>query len=103
MVLSLKLFGAFALRDESGKKLSLRTRKTWALLAYLAANADTPQPRERLMALLWSDRDEQQARPSLNNALMLIRHLNNDENATLLDSDGAQVTLNGAASDAGST
>ena len=68
MSLSLKLLGDFTLRDGSGAALSLSTRKTRALLAYLAVNADRPQPRERLMALLWSDRGERQARQSLNQA-----------------------------------
>jgi TolB-like protein/DNA-binding SARP family transcriptional activator/Flp pilus assembly protein TadD len=77
--------------------LSLRTRKTRALLAFLAVNADKPQPRERLMALLWSDRGERQARQSLNYALKLIRALPTDGSHTLLDSDGEQVTLHGAA------
>jgi len=97
MGLSLKLFGGFAVRDETGADLSLRTRKMRALLAYLAVNADKPQPRERLMALLWGDRDERQARPSLNNALMAIRRLGGHGSATLLDSDASQVTLRSAA------
>jgi len=97
MVLSLKLLGGFVVRDESGTTLSLRTRKMRALLAYLAVNADRPQPRERLMALLWGDRDERQARPSLNNALMSIRRIGGDQQLSLLHSDGAQVTLRSAA------
>jgi TolB-like protein/Tfp pilus assembly protein PilF len=97
MGLSLKLFGGFTVRDGSGTTLSLRTRKMRALLAYLAVNADKPQPRERLMTLLWGDRDERQARPSLNNALMSIRQLANDQGPALLDSDGEQVTLHGEA------
>jgi len=97
MGLSLKVFGVFAVRDGSGTELSLRTRKTRALLGYLAVNADKPQPRERLMALLWSDRDERQARQSLNDALKSIRRLASGEGPTILDSDGEQVTLHGAA------
>jgi DNA-binding SARP family transcriptional activator len=73
MGLSLKLLGQFEIRDSSGTALSLPTRKTRALLGYLAINAERPQPRERLMALLWSDRGEKQARQSLNHALRAIR------------------------------
>jgi hypothetical protein len=40
MTLSLKLLGEFAVRDADGAALSLPTRKTRALLGYLAANAD---------------------------------------------------------------
>jgi len=97
MGLSLTTFGRFTLQDEVGAERSLPTRKTRALLAYLAVNADKPQPRERLMALLWSDRSEQQARQSLNDALKPIRRLSNDGGPALLDSDGEQVTLHGAA------
>lgn len=90
MGLTLKLLGEFALRDESGAALSLPTRKTRGLLGYLAANADRPQPRERLMALLWGNFAEKQARHNLNQALMSLRKL-----GVSLDSDGEQVTLRG--------
>ena len=93
MGLSLKTFGAFSLRDERGTEVSLRTRKTRALLAYLAINADRPQPRERLMGLLWSDHGEQQARQNLNDALKSIRRLSKDSAPALIDSDREQVTL----------
>lgn len=93
MGLSLKLLGEFAVRDQTGKALSLPTRKTRALLAYLAANAGRPQLRDRLMALLWSDRGEQQARHSLNQALTSIRRLGNAAGVTLLHGDGERVTL----------
>ena len=51
MKLSLKVLGGFAVRDGSGAALSLPTRKTRALLGYLAVHADQPQPREKLTAL----------------------------------------------------
>lgn len=98
MSLSLKLLGEFALRDGSGAMVSLPTRKTRALLAYLSVNAGRPQPRERLMALLWSDRGERQARQSLNQALQAIRKLGKD-GKPFLDSDGERVTLSGSSFD----
>jgi TolB-like protein/DNA-binding SARP family transcriptional activator len=103
MTLSLKLLGPFEVRDSLGAALSLPTRKTRALLGYLAVNADRPQPRERLMALLWSDRSEKQARQSLNHALRAIRKLGNEADVALIESDGERVTLRGNAlsSDAG--
>jgi TolB-like protein/DNA-binding SARP family transcriptional activator/Flp pilus assembly protein TadD len=97
MGLSLKLFGQFEIRDDSGAALLLPTRKTRALLGYLAINAERPQPRERLMALLWSDRGEKQARQSLNHALRAIRKLAEKENIDLIESDGERVTLRGNA------
>ncbi len=97
MVLRLRLLGDFSVVDASGKALSLPTRKTAALLAYLAVNADRPQPRERLMALLWSDRDDRHARQSLNHALLSIRKLAGNGGPPILDSNGEQVTLRGDA------
>ena len=93
MGLSLKMLGGFVLRDGGGAELSLPTRKVRALLSYLAVNANKPQPRERLMALLWSDRGERQARQSLNQALLSIRRLGEHEGIRVLDSDGERVTL----------
>ena len=97
MVLSLKTFGSFAIRDDVGTELLLPTRKTRALLAYLVFNANKPQPRERLMALLWGERDERQARQSLNDALAAIRRLSRMSGTVLLNSDSEQVTLHGTA------
>lgn len=96
MRLSLKLLGGFAILDSSGAELRIRLRKTRALLAYLACHPDTPQPRERLMALLWSNRDDQQARQSLNDALVSIRRLCDGDSEKLINSDSEQVTLRSA-------
>jgi len=93
MVLSLDVLGEFVIRDENGAARVLPARKTRALLGFLAANADKPQRRERLMSLLWSDRAERQARHSLNQALTSIRQLGKSAGAPLLDSDGERVTL----------
>jgi DNA-binding SARP family transcriptional activator len=48
--------------------LAFPTRKTLALLAYLAL-ADGPQPREHLAALLWPDASPARSRASLRNTL----------------------------------
>jgi len=95
MNLSLRVLGGFALTDGSGAPLTLQMRKTRALLAYVAVNADRSQPRERLMGLLWSDRGEKQARQSLNQALREIRRLSGTNALGLLDSDSEQVMLIG--------
>jgi TolB-like protein/DNA-binding SARP family transcriptional activator/Tfp pilus assembly protein PilF len=99
MGLSLKVLGEFEVRDASGAALSLPTRKTRALLGYLAVNADKPQLRDRLMALLWSDRGDRQARQSLNQALRSIRQLAQSDGVTLLDGDGEHVALRSDAID----
>ena len=99
MGLSLKLLGEFAVCDDSGAALSLPTRKTRALLAYLAANADKPQQRGRLIGLLWSNFGEKQARHNLSQALLSIRKLGDGQVPALLDGDGEQLTLRSAAID----
>ena len=93
MGLSLNVLGEFALRDGAGAALSLPTRKTRALLSYLAVNVGRPQQRDRLMALLWSDRGERQARHSLNQALASLRKLGNEQGVTLFEGDGERITL----------
>ncbi len=97
MVLSLRVLGEFSLLDSSGQELPLPSRKARALLGYLSANLDQPQPRNRLMNLLWGDSGEQQARHSLNQALATIRKLTSDQYEGLLDSSSERVTLNGDA------
>ncbi|MCG8546977.1 MAG: hypothetical protein MJE12_22505 [Alphaproteobacteria bacterium] len=98
--LSLSVFGGFVVRDPVGADISLPTRKTRALLGYLAVNADQPQPRERLAALLWSDRSDQQARHSLNQALASIRRLGGEADIELLDGGSEHVMLRTEAVDA---
>jgi TolB-like protein/Tfp pilus assembly protein PilF len=53
--------------------IPLKGRKTQALVAYLALNPDQPRSREELVALLWGDRGEQQARSSLRQSLSELR------------------------------
>ena len=50
-------------------------RKHLALLVYLARSPRRSRTREHLVGLLWSDRDEQQARHSLSEALRVLRRV----------------------------
>lgn len=69
--LELRLLGAVELRWQ-GRPLSLKTRKTVALLAYMALEPG-PHPREKLAALLWPEADAAQGRTSLRSALANVR------------------------------
>jgi len=71
--LSLILFGGFAAQRPDGSVIALPTRKAEALLTIMACRAGETQPRERLMALLWGDRADPQARHSLSQTLTSIR------------------------------
>src|SRR5262245_54529704 len=70
----LALLGVFSARRADGGAIPVRRRKARALLAYLALHLGQPQPREKLMALLWEDTDPERARHSLRQTLTLLRH-----------------------------
>lgn len=69
-----RLLGGFAVEDPSGEiTRSLSQRRAKAVLAVLAAAGDLGCTRERLIGLLWPDRDEATARHNLRDALYAIR------------------------------
>src|SRR5688572_22651764 len=72
-VAALRLLGTFELKLSDGRVVDLPGQKDRALLALLALSVGTPQPREKLASLLWSDRGDAQARDSLKHALTRIR------------------------------
>ena len=88
----LTLLGGFAARRMDGGPASLPSRKAEALLAVLACRSGEPQPRGRLMALLWGDRSDLQARHSLSQALCSIRSSFGDA-VTLVVADREAVAL----------
>jgi DNA-binding SARP family transcriptional activator len=67
--LQIKLLGGFGVRLDPGEVVDIASRKTRALLAYLALPAGRAHTRDRLTGLLWSDRGDKQARDSLRQAL----------------------------------
>ncbi len=67
--LQLKVLGRFDARWASGVALDIATKKTRALLAYLALPAGRVHARSKLVNLLWSNRGDEQARNSLRQAL----------------------------------
>nr|BBH95751.1 transcriptional activator [Thermogemmatispora argillosa] len=77
----------------AGAPLVLHHQKAQALLYYLAAS-ESPQPREHLAALLWSDVPEDNARHSLRSNLYVIRRtLQSHGVAEALVVDGPYVSL----------
>jgi DNA-binding SARP family transcriptional activator len=71
--LRLSLLGGFQAHDAEGRRIPISGNKVILLLAYLALRAGEPQTREKLMALLWGERGESQARGSLRQALWTLR------------------------------
>src|SRR6187397_3097299 len=70
--LSVSLFGQIAVRA-GGHALDIRSRKSRALLAYIALNESGVESRERLVGLLWSESPEEKARASLRQSLHELR------------------------------
>ena len=73
-------------------------RKHVALLVYLARSPRRSRTREHLIGLLWSDRDERQARHSLSEALRVLRRALGDERL-VADVDQVRLTPDAVALD----
>jgi len=65
--------------DGADAPAELLWRKHLALLVYLARSPRRGRTREHLVGLLWSDRDEKQARHSLSEALRVFRRVMGDD------------------------
>src|SRR2546430_4920251 len=73
-------------------------RKHVALLVYLARSPRKSRTREHLVGLLWSDRDEKQARHSLSEALRVLRQALGDA-AVQADVDQVRLSTDGVTLD----
>jgi DNA-binding SARP family transcriptional activator/predicted ATPase len=96
--LNLALFGGFQGRLDSSAPLTLPTRKSQALLAFLALPPGRSHPRDKLASLLWGDVPERHARRGLRQSLFTLRRAMGSEPAVLLI-DGETVALNPSAVD----
>src|SRR6266446_475329 len=97
--LILTLLGGFQARLEPGSALSLPTRKSQALLVYLALPLGQAHPRDKLAALLWGGIREESARASLRQALFAIRKALGEAEATALRQDADTLALDSTAVD----
>jgi DNA-binding SARP family transcriptional activator len=71
--LNLRVLGGFEARVDPGSVVVLPTKKTQALLTYLALPPGRSHPREKLASLLWGDMPDAQALGNLRQALTRIR------------------------------
>lgn len=71
--LIVQLLGPLRVLDAQGAEIKIPSRKSRALLAYLAARPAESHARERLAALLWEGADEELARTSLRQAISALR------------------------------
>jgi DNA-binding SARP family transcriptional activator/predicted ATPase len=91
--LNIVLLGGFQGRVDASAPLMLPTRKSQALLAFLALPPGRSHPRGKLASLLWGGMREPQARRGLRQALFTLRKAVNAEPPALLI-DGETVALN---------
>jgi DNA-binding SARP family transcriptional activator/TolB-like protein len=82
--LTIRLFGGMAMHDADGADLMPRSRKTRAIVAALALIAPKPMQRGQITALLWSRRENEQARASLRQAIHELQDLLRPNLARLL-------------------
>lgn len=71
--LRLTMLGGFEACDQAGRRIEVGSTNAALMLARLALRPGEAPSREKLMALLWSDRGESQARGSLRHALWALR------------------------------
>ena len=90
--LELVLLGGFQ-ASAAGNSIDIAGRKERALLAILAMPPGEPRAREKLAALLWSDRSDKQARDSLKQALLRLRKSFGSLRPLPMVTDRASVTL----------
>lgn len=91
---ALKLAGSFAVIDNvTGKVVTPRSRKARGIIVYLASRVNARVSRERLAGMFWGDRGESQARASLRQALLEIRHAAAGPPA-LIESDREHLWIN---------
>ncbi|MGE0117909.1 MAG: BTAD domain-containing putative transcriptional regulator [Dongiaceae bacterium] len=91
------LFGTPNFETSAGDSIAIRSRKGVGLLACLALADGKPVGRDQLCALLWSDRQTAQARASLRQLLVDLRHdFGHARDVFDIATDGA-ISCNGTA------
>src|SRR5262245_38632813 len=97
--LVLHLLGGFEASLNSGSPVTLTTKTGQAMLAYLALTPERRHSRDKLAALLWEDRPDQQARTSLRQTLAVLRK-SLPIDASWINTDGDRIALESGAFDA---
>jgi len=76
-----------------GSELQFPTKKSEALLAFLASPPGRTHPREKLAAMFWGDSGEEQARQSLRQTLFTLRKLINTDEEIVVTGDSDRIGL----------
>ncbi len=96
---TLKIFGGFRLSSRDGTEVTSLGRRDRALLAYLALCPSRRVARDKLATLLWSERQDEQARHSLAQCTTVIRKALGDADKSVILSDADTVGLDVTAFD----
>lgn len=70
---TISLFGGFAIAAPNGLPVTISSKKAQGLIAYLALAPGCSATRDKLVGVLWSDRDDEHARNSLRQVLTGLR------------------------------
>jgi DNA-binding SARP family transcriptional activator/TolB-like protein/Flp pilus assembly protein TadD len=97
--LRLNLFGHMTVVDSKGRTYLPRTRKSRALLAVLAMASPKPVLRQHLASLLWSRREQEQARGSLRQSVHELQDTLGPTWAHVFFADRHHLSLRGQALD----
>ena len=95
--LKLHLLGEFRVETGTGEDIAIASKKSQALLAYLALATDQKQNRDKLALLLWSDRPDERARHSLRQCVLTLRKTLGDETGELLVAESEWLSLGAGA------
>jgi DNA-binding SARP family transcriptional activator/TolB-like protein len=91
--LRLRLYGVMEATNADGESVLPRARKTKAVLAFLALSAPRSVLRTRLTGLLWSTRENEQARASLRQAVHELQEALGDAGGFQLWADRNHLAL----------
>lgn len=78
------LFGSFRIVDKTGLEVTVKNRKSKAILAILIASKDHRETRSKIWSLLWSRSPQEQASTSFRSALSALRKTLNADNSDVL-------------------
>lgn len=92
----LELLGSFRAHGQDGSPVRFPTRKTEALLAFLALPPRRSRSRDELAHLLWGDSSDSLARKSLRQTLFLLRRMAIHGGGPRLIEEAASVRLDSA-------
>ena len=95
--LKLHLLGEFRVETGTGEDIAITSKKSQALLAYLALATEQKQNRDKLAFLLWSDRPDERARHSLRQCVLTLRKTLGDETEELLVAESEWLSMGAGA------